>query len=241
MFGLGTIVNCAAVVAGGILGHFTGRLFKEEQGESIKKACGVSVIFIAIAGAMQGMLHVDADTLISGKSMLVVLSIAIGTIIGELLRIERGIERFGEFLKRKTGNSSDNSFVNAFVTASFTVCIGAMAVVGAVQDGISGDYSTLFVKSILDFIIIAVMTSTMGKGCVFSAIPILIFEGTITIVAKLFAPALDRTATAYISLVGSILIFCVGVNLTGFGKIKVANMLPALLLAVVFAYIPYEF
>ena len=157
MTGLGTIINSAAIVAGGLIGHFAGKLFHEDQQDALTKACGISVLFIAIAGAMQGMLHIDNGKLISGKSMLVVLCLALGTIIGELIGIERGFEHFGEWLKRKTGNSGDQQFVQAFVTASLTVCIGAMAIVGAIQDGISGDYSTLAVKSVLDLIIIAVM------------------------------------------------------------------------------------
>lgn len=145
MTGLGTIINSAAILAGGTVGHFAGKFFREEQQEALTVTCGISVLFIAIAGAMQGMLSIDGKELVSGKSMLVVLCLAIGTIIGELIGIERGFERFGEWLKHKTGNSGDKGFVNAFVTASLTVCIGAMAIVGAIQDGISGDYSTLAV------------------------------------------------------------------------------------------------
>ena len=132
MIGLGTIINSAAIVAGGLIGHFSGKLFKEAQQDSLTKVCGVSVLFIAIAGALQGMLSIDAGKLLSGKTMLVVLTLALGTIIGELCCIERGFERFGEWLKIKTGNGSDNQCVNAFVTASLTVCIGAMAIVGAI-------------------------------------------------------------------------------------------------------------
>ena len=241
MIGLGTIINVAAIVAGGLTGHFTGKLFREEQQESLTKACGISVLFIAISGAMQGMLEIDGGRLVSGKSMLVVLCLAIGTVFGELLGIENGFERFGEWLKEKTGNSGDKQFVNAFVTASLTVCIGAMAIVGAIQDGIMGDYSTLAVKSVLDFIIIAVMTSSLGKGSAFSAIPILIFEGSITLLARLIAPFMTDLAVAYLSLVGSVLIFCVGVNLVWGKKIRVANMLPAVLLAVLAAYLPWSF
>ena len=241
MIGLGTIINVAAIVAGGLTGHFTGKLFREEQQESLTKACGISVLFIAISGAMQGMLEIDGGRLVSGKSMLVVLCLAIGTVLGELLGIENGFERFGEWLKEKTGNSGDKQFVNAFVTASLTVCIGAMAIVGAIQDGIMGDYSTLAVKSVLDFIIIAVMTSSLGKGSAFSAIPILIFEGSITLLARLIAPFMTDLAVAYLSLVGSVLIFCVGVNLVWGKKIRVANMLPAVLLAVLAAYLPWSF
>ena len=205
------------------------------------KACGISVLFIAIAGAMQGMLYIDAGKILSGKSMLVVLCLALGTIVGEVIGIERGFERFGEWLKEKTGNSGDRQFVNAFVTASLTVCIGAMAVVGAIQDGISGDYSTLAVKAVLDLIIIAVMTSSLGKGCVFSAIPVFLFEGAITVLARLISPVMTDAAVASVSLVGSVLIFCVGLNLVWGKKVRMANMLPAVLLAVLSAYLPWTF
>ena len=143
--------------------------------------------------------------------------------------------------EKKTGNSGDKEFVNAFVTASLTVCIGAMAIVGAIQDGILGDYSTLAVKSVLDLIIIAVMTSSLGKGCAFSAIPVLVFEGSITLLAKIVSPVMTDMAIAYLALIGSILIFCVGVNLVWGKTIRVANMLPAVILAVVAAYIPWSF
>ena len=241
MKGLGNIINTAAIIVGGLIGHFTGKLFKQEQQTAVNKACGISVMFIAIAGAMQGMLSIDGGSIVSGKSMLVVLCLAIGTITGELIGIEKGFERFGEWLKKKTGNSGDKRFVNAFVTASLTVCIGAMAIVGAMQDGMLGDYSTLAVKSVLDLIIIAVMTSSLGKGCAFSAIPVLVFEGSITLLARLVSPIMTDMSIAYLSLIGSILIFCVGVNLVWGKTIRVANMLPAVILAVIAAYIPWSF
>lgn len=238
MIGLGTIINSAAIIAGGLVGHFTGKLFKQEQQDSLNKVCGISVLFIAISGAMQGMLKIESGEIMSGKSMLVVLCLALGTIIGELIGIEKCFERFGEWLKRKTGNNGDAEFVNAFVSASLTVCIGAMAIVGAIQDGILRNCTTLAVKSVLDFIIIAVMTSSMGKGCVFSAIPVFVFEGSITLLARLIAPILTELAITYLSLIGSILIFCVGVNLVWGKKLRVANMLPAVLFAVLAAYLP---
>jgi len=241
MIGTGTLINSAAIVAGGALGHFTGRLFRQEQQEAVNKACGISVMFIAIAGAMQGMMRIDGNTIVGGKSMLVVLCLALGTVVGELIGIEKGFEVFGEWLKEKTGNSGDRQFVNAFVTASLTVCIGAMAIVGAITDGISGDYSMLAVKAVLDFIIIAVMTSSMGKGCAFSAIPVFIFEGTITLLARLISPVMTDLAIDYLSLLGSILIFCVGVNLVWGKMIRVANMLPAVVFAVIAAYLPWSF
>ena len=241
MIGTGTIINSAAIIAGGAVGHFTGKLFRQEQQEALNRACGISVIFIAVAGAMQGMLHIDANILVSGRSMLVVLCLAIGTVIGELAGIEKGFESFGEWLKEKTGNGDDKQFVNAFVTASLTVCIGAMAIVGAIQDGIMGDHSTLAVKAVLDFIIIAVMTSSLGKGCAFSAIPVFVFEGAITLLARLVSPVMTDLATAYLSLIGSVLIFCVGINLVWGKMIRVANMLPAIVLAVAAAYLPWTF
>ena len=241
MIGLGTIINSGSIAIGGVIGIFAGKLFKMEQRESLNKACGISVIFIAIAGAMEGMLKINGSEISSGKSMLVVLCLALGTIIGELIGIEKGFEYFGEWLKKKTGNSGDASFVNAFVTASLTVSIGAMAIVGAIQDGLLGDYSTLAVKSVLDCIIIAVMTSSMGKGTVFSAIPVFVFEGCITLLAKLVSPAMTQTAVAYLSLIGSVLIFCIGVNLVWGKKLNVANMLPSVLLAIGTAYLPWSF
>ena len=236
---MGSIINTVAIIAGGLVGLFVGKLFTEEQQDALIKTCGVSVLFIAIAGAMEGMLSLEEGALHSGKGMFVVLCLAMGTIIGELIGIEKAFERFGEWLKAKTGNSGDRNFVNAFVTASLTVCIGAMAIVGSIQDGILGDYSTLAVKSVLDFIIVAVMTSSMGKGCAFSAIPILAFEGGITLLAHLIAPVMTEAVIANLSLVGSILIFCVGLNLVWGKKVRVANMLPAVVLAVAATYLPW--
>lgn len=241
MIGLGTIINSVSIVFGGVIGMFAGKLFDTQQRDSLNKSCGVSVMFIAIAGAMEGMLKISSAEIISGKSMLVVLCLALGTILGELIGIEQGFENFGEWLKEKTKNSGDVKFVDAFVTASLTVSIGAMAIVGAIQDGLLGDYSTLAVKSVLDFIIVAVMTSSMGKGAIFSAIPVFIFQGNVTLLATLIAPVMTQTAIAYLSLIGAILIFCIGVNLVWGKKLNVANMLPAVFFAIGAAYLPWNF
>ena len=229
---MGTLINTGAIVAGGLIGLFAGKLFREEQQASIGKACGVSTMFIAIAGAMSGMLKIENGALTSGRAMLVVLCLALGTVLGEMLGIEDAFERFGEWLKKRTGNEGDGGFVNAFVTASLTVSIGAMAIVGAIQDGVTGDWSTLAVKAVLDFIIVLVMASSMGKGCAFSAIPVFVFEGGMTLLARLIAPVMTEAAIGNLSLIGSVLIFCVGVNLVWGRQLRVANMLPAVLLAV---------
>ena len=177
----------------------------------------------------------------NGGAMLVAACLALGGLIGEILNIEHLFERFGEWLKHKSGNSKDPQFVNGFLTASLTVCIGAMAIVGAIQDGISGDWSTLGAKSILDLIIIMVMTCSLGKGCIFSAIPVFIWEGSLTLLATAIKPMMTDGAMGYLSLVGNVLIFCVGVNLIWGKKIRVANLLPAVLLAVVSSYLPISF
>jgi len=241
MIGTGTIINSVSIIAGGLVGQLAGKWLKPEQQESLNKACGISVLFIAMAGAMEGMLKIDGGKIASGKSMLVVLCLAVGTVIGELLGIERGFEQFGEWLKAKNGNTGDTGFVTAFVTASLTVSIGAMAIMGAIQDGLLNDYTTLAVKSVLDFIIVAVMTSSMGRGCAFSAIPVFLFEGSITLLARLVAPIMTEMAISYLSLVGSVLIFGIGVNLVWGKKLNVANMLPAVVLAILAAYLPWGF
>ena len=239
MVGLGTLINTGGIVLGGLCGHLFGRLLKERQQASLTVACGVSTLFIGVAGAMQGMLTIDDGVISSGHAMLVTLCLTLGTLIGEIIDIEGLFERFGQWLKVRTGNAKDTAFVNAFVTASLTVCIGAMAIVGSIQDGIMGDWSILATKAILDFIIIMVMTCSLGKGCAFSAVPVLILEGTITVFASFLKPMMTDLAMAYLSLVGSILIFCVGVNLVWGKKVRVANMLPAVVLAAAAAFLPF--
>ena len=235
----GAIINTAAIVAGGLCGHLFGKLLKDRHQETLTMACGVGTLFLSIAGAMNYMLH--NDLLPGGGSMLIIACLALGGLIGEILNIENWFEQFGEWLKKKTGNAKDKQFVNGFVTASLTVCIGAMAIMGSIQDGISGDWSTLGAKSILDLVIVMVMTCSMGKGCAFSAIPVLLWEGGLTLLAAVIKPILTDAALGYLSLVGSVLIFCVGINLVWGKKIRVANLLPAVILAVIAAFIPIQF
>ncbi|MBQ8305725.1 MAG: DUF554 domain-containing protein [Blautia sp.] len=236
---IGTLINTGAIVVGGLCGHFFGRLLQERHQETLTMACGVGTIFIGIAGAMNYMLHNEYFP--SGGSMLVVICLALGGLLGEILNIEHGFERFGEWLKQKTGNAGDTGFVNGFVTASLTVCIGAMAIVGAIQDGLTQDWSTLGAKAVLDLIIILVMTCSLGKGCIFSAIPVFLWEGALTLLASAVKPVMTEQAMSYLSLVGSVLIFCVGLNLVWGRKIRVANLLPAVVIAVVAAFLPIQF
>ena len=235
----GAIINTAAIVAGGLCGHLFGKLLKQRHQETLTMACGIGTLFLSVAGAMNYMLH--NDLLPGGGSMLIIACLALGGLIGEILNIESWFERFGEWLKKKTGNAKDRQFVNGFVTASLTVCIGAMAIMGSIQDGISGDWSTLGAKSILDLVIVMVMTCSMRKGCAFSAIPVLLWEGSLTLLAAVIKPILTDAALGYLSLVGSVLIFCVGVNLVWGKKVRVANLLPAVILAVIAAFLPLQF
>ena len=237
MIGLGTIINVALIIAGGIAGLLFGKLIKESMQETMIKATGLACLFIGLSGALAKMLTVENGVFSTQRAMMATVTLALGAFIGELINIEKIFEDFGEWLKVKSGNASDNSFVNAFLTTSLTISIGAMAIVGSIQDGILGDYSTLATKGILDFVIVMIMTSSLGKGSIFAAIPVAVFQGIMTISAKLLSSVMSTGAIDNVSCVGSILIFGVGVNLL-FGKtVKIANLLPAVLLAVIAAYL----
>ena len=238
MYGLGTIINTLAILAGGVLGGLFGKLLSDSAQDTLTKICGVSTLFIAISGALEGMLRIENGVIVSGGSMMIIGCLSIGALIGELMKIEDAFERFGSWLKIKTGNAKDQGFVHAFVTASLTVCIGAMAIVGSIQDGIMEDWSILATKAVLDLIIIMVMSCSLGRGAVFSAIPVAVFQGSITALAGFLRPVMTEAALANLSLVGNVLIFCVGINLVWGKKIKVANLLPGIVVAVIAAFLP---
>ena len=236
MKGFGTVINVVFIVIGGVLGTLFGNRLPERYQDTVMKANGVAVLFIGIGGAMSQMLKISGMSLETQGTMMMTVSLSLGAIIGEILRIDYRLEQFGEWLKQKTGNAKEAGFVDSFVTATMTVCIGAMAVIGSIEDGIYGNYSILLAKAILDLVIILIMSASLGKGCVFSAIPVGIFQGSITLCAGFLAPVITEAAMAYLSFVGSILIFCVGVNLLWKKKIKVTNLLPALVIAVAWSY-----
>ncbi|MEE8807999.1 MAG: DUF554 domain-containing protein [Lactimicrobium sp.] len=232
MAGLGTLINALAIIAGGIIGMVFGKKIPERMQETLLKANGVAVLFIGIGGVMSKMLTIkDGAVDTQGTMMMMIGSLAIGTVVGELLDLDGWMHRFGVYLQNKTGNGSDSHFIEGFVSASLTVCIGAMAIVGAIADGIDGNHSVLFAKAVLDLIIVMVMSASLGKGCLFSFIPVVILQGSVTLLAKLIAPLITTAALANISYVGSVLIFCVGLNLVFDSKIRVANLLPAILVA----------
>ena len=236
MPGFGTFVNVVFIIIGGLIGVFFGNQLKEKSRETLLLGNAVCVLFIGISGALQKMFVLGENgTLENTGTMMLIASLSIGAVIGELVNLEGRIEKFGEWLKRKSGNSNDAAFVNAFVSSSLTVCIGAMAVVGSIEDGAAGNHSILFAKAVLDLIIVMVMSASLGKGCIFSAIPVCLFQGFITAIAVLIRPYITDHAMNYLSLVGSVLIFCVGVNLFWGKKVRVANLLPSLVIAVIWA------
>lgn len=158
MIGIGTIINVAGILCGGLLGLAFGKRLPERFQSILIQTASVCVLFLGIGGCMEKMLQITQDGLASSGSIMMILCFVLGSVVGELINIDQRLEQFGAWLKEKTSSGGDTSFVDAFATSSLTVCIGAMAVVGAVQDGIYGNYSILAAKAVLDLIIILVMT-----------------------------------------------------------------------------------
>lgn len=237
IIGLGTLINVACIIAGGIVGLCGGRFLVPRMQDTIMKATGLCILFVGLAGTLEQMLAVDGDHLTSGGTAMMIVSFALGAAIGEAIDLDDRFEQLGIWLKRKTGSDDDASFVNGFVSTSLTVGIGAMAIVGSIQDGILGDWSTLALKGALDAVIVCVMSASLGRGCVFSALPVAVIQGSITLLALPLRPIMTEAALANLSLVGSMLIFCVGVNLIWEKTFKPANMLPAVVIAVIWALV----
>lgn len=237
MIGLGTIVNVAAVVAAGFIGVLVKGGIKKRFQTTIMGVLGISTMFIGASGTLQEMFTVENGSISTQGTMLLVMSLIIGAVIGELLNIEARLEKVGEWLKEKVKAKNDNRFVDAFVNSTLVICIGAMAIVGSLQDGLTGDHSTLFVKAALDFPIILIFASTLGIGAVFSAIPLGLYQGAITLFAGLISPYLSDTLISNLTLVGSAMIFAIGVNLAFGKKFKVGNFLPGLLVPVIYEII----
>lgn len=234
MIGLGTIINTSAVIAGGLLGLLLKNGIKQGVHEILTKACGVATIFIGASGALSKMLVVADGTIQTQGTMLLIMSLVIGAAVGELLNIEGRMDSVGEKIRAAVKMQNDNMFVDGFVSVSLIICVGAMAIVGSVQDGISGDCSMLAAKAVLDFVIVMVFASTYGWGAVFSAIPIFVYQGAITLIAAVCGSFVSNTIINDLSFIGSVLIFCVGINLCFGKKIKVGNMLPALIVVIVY-------
>ena len=234
MIGLGTIANTAAVILGGVLGLLLKNGIAKRFENILMQALGLATVFIGISGVLKYMLVVEAGGISTQGTMLLIFSLVIGCLVGEWVDLESKMEVIGIKLKALARVKNDNRFVDGFVTTSLIICVGAMAIVGAMQDGLTGDSSMLIAKSLLDFVLVAILTAAYGIGAAFSAIPIFIYQGAITLIAALFGSVIGDTLIAELSFVGNALVFCVGVNLVREKTFRVANMLPALLIPVLY-------
>ncbi|MCD8037391.1 MAG: DUF554 domain-containing protein [Clostridiales bacterium] len=232
MIGLGAIINTVAVIAGSAIGIFLKKGLKDNIQKALMSGCGVATIFIGAAGTLQGMMTVNDGAIETGGSMLLIFSLTLGSLLGEIINVEKRMDSLGNRLKKLFHAERDSRFVDGFVNTSLVICVGAMAIVGSIQDGLNGDASMLTAKAILDFVLCIVFASTYGIGVMCSAIPILVYEGAMTLVAHFAGNFISDTLIGYLSYVGSALIFCVGVNVAFGNKFKVGNMLPALLIPV---------
>lgn len=231
---IGTLINVAAIIVGGGAGLIIKHRLGESMQDSLLKALGLATLFIGASGALTGLLAVTDQGLLTTKgAMIMIISLVVGTIIGELLKIEYHLNQLGEKLKLLLKAENNSSFATGFVTNTLVVCVGAMAVVGSIEEGMTGNFSTLFAKAMLDCIITLIFASTLGIGVLFSAIPLLIYQGSITLLAQVVSPFFSETLINNLSFVGSVLIFAIGLNLILNSKIKVGNMIPALLVPIV--------
>lgn len=236
MRGLGTVINVALLIFGGLCGLLFGKKLNERIKDTLLSVNAVAIMMLAVGGVMQNMLSLSDGKLSTGGTVMMIVSLTLVGLIGEIININALVDKFGEWLKIKSHSTGDDSFVSAFVSASCTVCIGAMAVIGSINDGVSGDCSVLIAKAILDAVIICVMTASQGKGCIFSAVPVAIFQGVITIIAVFVGGFMTDLALSYLSYVGNVLIFCVGLNLIREKQIRVAKLLPSLVIAVAWGF-----
>lgn len=222
---LGTIVNTVSIIVGSLIGlSFKGKI-PEKYSQTIMHGIGLAVVLIGIKTA----LNTDAI-------LIVILSFVIGSIIGELIRIEDRLDQFGNWIGKKLSKNSAG-ISKGFVTASLLYCVGAMAIIGSMESGLTGNHQTLFAKSILDGIGSVIFASTLGVGVIFSAVPVFIYQGIITLTASSIKPFLLPEVISQMSAVGGLLIFAIGLGLLEIKKIKIGNMLPAIFVPLVYQVI----
>jgi len=236
---IGSIVNALAILAGsaaGLLlkwaaGKFSGSLAGANN-------LGLRLQDIIMKGVALCVLYIGIDGCLAGENTLVaILSMVLGAVIGELLDLDRRMHALGDWVQRKTErlthSSGDSATVSeGFVTASLLFCVGAMAIVGALQDGLTGDHTTLFAKSLLDGISAIVFSSSLGIGVAFSAVAVFLYQGTIAVLASFISPYLGDAVIAEMACVGSLLIAALAFNMLGASKIKVMNLVPACILPI---------
>ncbi len=239
MVGLGTLANMAAIVFGAAVGLIIKGWLKQRFQDTIMNALGLAVMFVGISGALQGLYVINGEGLKTANMMLMIVSLTLGAFIGEIINVEARLERMGELIKTKLkvkGEKGQN-FVEGFVNSSLLFCIGAMAIIGSLKDGLSGDASMLFAKAFIDGTVAVFFASTLGIGVFFSIIPLGIYQGVITLSAKYIEPYLSDQLISNISFIGSILICGIGINMIFGKKIKCGNLLPAVLVPVAYEFI----
>lgn len=235
MIGLGTIVNSAAIIAGGLVGLRVKQGMPERFKTTIMQGIGLSVLLVGVSGAIQGIFRVtEAGTLDRTFIMGMIFSLVLGGVLGEAIDIERQLDRLGDWFQNRLGKG-ESGFSTAFVTTSLIYCVGAMAIVGSLEDGMSGNAGTLYAKAILDGVSAVVFAASLGVGVVFSFIPVLCYQGAITLLAGLIRPWLSDALINQMSLVGGVLIMAIGMNLLEFKRIKVGNLLPAIFMPIALA------
>ena len=238
MIGLGTIVNCGTVLAGTTLGIFLKGGLPRRFENTIMQALGLCTCFIGIGGALAGLLTITDGTLGTQHTILLVLSLVLGALIGEALDIEARLNDFGTWCQtRFAAKDGDSRFVEGFVAASLLFCVGAMAIVGSLEDGLNGDPTILIAKAVLDGVAAIVFGASLGKGVYLSILTLAVYQGGITLLARFIRPWLTDALISQLSCIGSVLIFAIGVNLLLKQKIKVGNLLPAIFLPIVFFFL----
>ncbi|MBU3101330.1 MULTISPECIES: DUF554 domain-containing protein [Clostridium] len=218
---LGTIINSLSIIIGGFIGSSFKNKISDTYTETIMKGLGLCVILIGLKGALQ-----------VNNILLLIISLTVGTLIGEIIRIEKGIENIGALLESKV--SSQSGIANGFVTASLVFCVGAMSIMGSLESGLSKNYSILYAKSLLDGIFAIIFSSTLGVGVCFSAISVFIYQGIITLTASLMKQFLITSVVNEMSAVGGLLIVAIGANMLDIKRIKVGNMLPAIFIPLLY-------
>jgi len=222
---VGTLVNTGTVILGALIGMALGNILPERLRDTVMKGLGLCTIFIGITGMLDGE-----------NALITIISVAVGAVIGELLDLDGHLNRFADGLEkrfRKNGAGGRASIAEGFVTASLVFCVGAMTIVGSLQDGLMGDHTMLFTKATLDFISSTVFASSLGIGVLLSAGAVFVIQGSIACLAGLVAPLLQRGNTiTEMVVVGSVLIVGLGFNLVGITKLKVMNYVPAIFLPI---------
>lgn len=231
---IGTIVNVIAVVIGGTMGLLIKKGIRSEIMDNVMKAEGVAVLIIGMNGVLTNMLSIGAEGKIQENGGLILLiSLALGAFFGEILKIEDRINSLGGWVEKKV---KSGGFSKGFVSAFIIYCVGSMSIIGAVNDGISGDSSVLFVKSTLDFITAMVLASSLGAGVIFAAVPLFAYQGLISLFALQIKPLIEGFPEMMMqfSAVGYAIIMCIGINFIAGQKIRTANLLPAMLVPVLY-------